>query len=518
MPIQTNIKKCAVTFILLFVSFGSFSQPFRYSSAIFNEVTIQKNIEYATAEWLANPISFLSQYNIHEGENLTEEKPLYMDLYMPQNDTLSKRPAIIFSHSGAFLLGSKENDDMVALCDSFTRKGYVTASISYRLGMGATVNRFFGIIIGLEISEKNAIRSVYRGIQDSRSAVRFLKKNAEIYGIDASKIYMVGSSAGAIQALHNIYLDKESEIPKEVNSEPALGNLDAVGIQGTNPNPAAVVSLWGALFDTEFIENKNIPLLLVHGEDDDIVPFKKGTPLKGIVQSNVLFQFSMPETYGSYCIDTALQNREFYPETYFVKGVKHEFYGVDTGEFPASGPNFYWDTINIKISDFLLKQFKPNASFSAEITGKSLSLTNSSTTNCFAEWDFGDGTKSYDWQPEHTYTLPGDYIIKLKVCNENAACDTVSANITASIPQIAELPEKNSLKLYPNPANSEITITGASYPFNVQIFDLTGKERISKILYQNKLDISSLSPGIYIIQINKGQDIFYQKFVKASPK
>jgi hypothetical protein len=79
-------------------------------------------------------------------------------------------------NGGAFLLGNKNHDDMMAFCTEFARKGYVTASINYRLGMNVA-------------SAMSATRAVYRGLQDGRSAVRFFRKNAAKYGIDANKVY-----------------------------------------------------------------------------------------------------------------------------------------------------------------------------------------------------------------------------------------------------------------------------------------------------------------------------------------
>ena len=72
------------------------------------------------------------------------------------------------------------------------------------------------------------------------------------------------------------------------------------------------------------------PVFLVHGTDDNIVPFKKGVPLAGIIppEYSSVAQLNLQETYGSFCIDTVLSNRNINHETYFVEGQKHEFYGV----------------------------------------------------------------------------------------------------------------------------------------------------------------------------------------------
>jgi len=191
----------------------------RYTQRLFNQTDTVKNIEFANAPWLNNIITDIPQlasYNIHKGEGTTQNKPLFMDVYKPSNDTCTKRPAIIFAHGGAFIHGSRHNQDIMALCDSFAKLGYVTASIDYRLGIGATITRNgSNEITNITIQSNNFDRAVYRGIQDSKAAIRFLKANAMTYGIDTNYVFMAGSSAGAIVALNNIYMDKTGEIPTD---------------------------------------------------------------------------------------------------------------------------------------------------------------------------------------------------------------------------------------------------------------------------------------------------------------
>ena len=56
-----------------------------------------------------------------------------MDVYTPDGDSYTERPLIIFAHGGSFWSGNKTNPMMVALCESFMKRGYVAASIQYRL-------------------------------------------------------------------------------------------------------------------------------------------------------------------------------------------------------------------------------------------------------------------------------------------------------------------------------------------------------------------------------------------------
>ena len=511
------MKKFTFLFLSLFLCSGSFSQNLRYINNSFNQVDTLEDVEYARADFLNNKIALLAEYNIHDGENKTENRPLYMDIFMPHADTVTKRPAIIFAHSGAFLIGSRKADDMIAFCDSFARRGYVTATIDYRMGMGATVSRFLGIPINIKIEYSNGYRAAYRAGQDARAAIRYLKHNAEEYGIDTSKVYFAGSSAGGILGLYNLYNDKPQEFTEAVFSEPSLGSLDTIGEQGYGGKANAVVSMWGAVQDTKYIENESTPVFLIHGTADPIVPFKKGIPLDSIIPENPVLSFTMPETYGSYCVDTALTNRNIYHETYFVDGGIHELYGVDTGEFYEDGPNQYWDTIQNKMSQFYFKLFKPEAVIGYYMNNLEFIFYDESAEPAYSFWDFGDGSSATGEIASHTYNQKGIYNVRLTTCNQNMACDTVSTNIAAGIIDNLAEAKFNEIKIYPNPVKNQINVLGIDDDFDAQIYDLTGRLYFTKMNIQNNtIDISGLQNGIYFIKISSSNHSVLRKFFKVN--
>jgi gliding motility-associated-like protein len=58
-----------------------------------------------------------------------------------------------------------------------------------------------------------------------------------------------------------------------------------------------------------------------------------------------------------------------------------------------------------------------------------LHLSNISKDAVDYVWDFGDGSTSSEWEPEHVYTLPGDYIVKLKVHNDFGCVDSIEKTL-----------------------------------------------------------------------------------------
>lgn len=473
--------------LMAFLCASSLSaQTYRFTNKIFQNISVTENVVYTNAPAL-NPGFFLNYNN----ESSTTNVDLKMDIHQAIGDTSSNRPAIIFIHGGAFLLGNKNHDDMMAFCDSFALLGYVTATIEYRLGMNI-------------LNNVSATRAVYRGLQDGRAAVRFLRANASNYGIDPKRIYMLGSSAGAFIALQDIYMNDDLEKPIEAGTyqfndpydfippfnqitAPDLGGFDIGKNLNQNGKPDAIIGLWGAIKHTDLItENDTTPVFLVHGTNDATVPFGIDHP----------FGFPIfPATYGSREINERLNNIDIAAkETYFVEGAGHEFYGVFNGNWSNGiGGNAYWDTIVNKSINFFYQQHKPQASFLSSKNNLEVSFTNTSNESKSWQWDFGDGQMSYEENPEHTYELAGTYKVKLYIENSIKSWDTTAFSITVTEPQTFETTFYINDGNYPIEAatiaiNNQLLITDANGNANINLEDGNYAYQISATNYYNKLD------------------------------
>lgn len=74
----------------------------------------------------------------------------------------------------------------------------------------------------------------------------------------------------------------------------------------------------------------------------------------------------------------------------------------------------------------------------------------------------------------------------------------------------------NTGSVYPNPAVNELFILNSGNFEEVKIFDSYGKSWIDKVLVigKNGIDISSLSPGFYLLQLKSKNGIEYHKIAK----
>ncbi|MFZ2899061.1 MAG: PKD domain-containing protein [Saprospiraceae bacterium] len=64
---------------------------------------------------------------------------------------------------------------------------------------------------------------------------------------------------------------------------------------------------------------------------------------------------------------------------------------------------------------------KPNAGFSADVNGLTVTFTNTTTGGVNYSWDFGDGGTSTAESPSHTYAAGGPYIVTMTATNPNGA-------------------------------------------------------------------------------------------------
>lgn len=135
------------------------------------------------------------------------DRDLHVDIYRPDDDVVC--PALIMIHGGGWNSGDKSLQ--VPMAQRIASRGYVTIPVEYRLIPEAKYPA---------------------GFHDIKTAVRWVRKNAEKYGIDPSKIAVSGCSAGAQLATlagvtngskqhegNGEWLDESSEVQAIINMD-----------------------------------------------------------------------------------------------------------------------------------------------------------------------------------------------------------------------------------------------------------------------------------------------------------
>jgi hypothetical protein len=121
--------------------------------------------------------------------------------------------------------------------------------------------------------------------------------------------------------------------------------------------------------------------------------------------------------------------------------------------------------------------------------------TGVSTPNSHQEY-FSEHPVCYQWWSNNTYN---GFIAKFTL--KHSGIDTT--------PNGVYTPQEESIAIFPNPAKNEIFIKNAKNE-NIRIFNILGKE-IPLIKDGDKIDVSALQSGIYVVKIGNGEIC---KFIK----
>lgn len=189
------------------------------------KVKVVRNLQYATGA---------------VNQPAAGKRGLSLDLYEPEDDAARKRPAMIAIHGGGFLFGDKS--EMTNLCREMAARGYVCASINYRLVPDDPPGK----------AEDQYTRTVMAAVADADHAAHWIEENAAKYHVDAGRLFIGGSSAGAVVSM-----------------------LYAYSPDIKAPRVRAVADFWGTMGSRiTWIKRGDAPLFIVHGTEDDTITVK----------------------------------------------------------------------------------------------------------------------------------------------------------------------------------------------------------------------------------------------------
>lgn len=234
----------------------------------------------------------------------------------PANDTLKKRPFVLFVHEGAFLYGTLDNE--IGKARYFAQKGYAVAAINYRLGFnGGSESNLCGS------TKQELVRTIYRAVQDTYAALFYFTSNAEKLGIDVSQIFLAGSSAGNI-TISSLAYAKEADFEiLDPGIVKLLGALDPHQTVKRFKLRALLTSLgYGLLKGSSFSATTAKPTIFFQRTGDNVLPYQNGalffcTPYPAISgaksTSDLLVTYNKPFELN---YETETGHVLSYPETY----------------------------------------------------------------------------------------------------------------------------------------------------------------------------------------------------------
>jgi predicted esterase len=161
-------------------------------------------------------------------------RPLYLDAFVPEGAAPARgRPAIVFSHGGAFHRGAKDKDEfdqdgarntpVHEYCELFAARGYACFSVGYRLTQERlpplekqimrnrqTMQRdridFVRGLMGLPpATQDELINGAEGAFTDVANAFNFVHANASRWSIDTSRMAIGGFSAGGYGSAYALF-------------------------------------------------------------------------------------------------------------------------------------------------------------------------------------------------------------------------------------------------------------------------------------------------------------------------
>ncbi|MBX7202818.1 MAG: T9SS type A sorting domain-containing protein [Bacteroidia bacterium] len=451
-----------------------------YTNTVY-EVREEKNILYGTAiNYAGNPVD------------------LYLDLYKPVDDQNLHRPVVVIAFGGAWVTGSRASTDVTPLIPWFVKRGYVVASIDYRLGMHtspaggsntATCSAMDGPSNCAYVADTSEfIRASFRAMQDMKGAIRFLKARSLTDSTCRENFYVAGVSAGGFTALAAAFMNDESEKPTSAGAlpdaptgaaslnychqthnppgadislkRPDLGSIEGtIALNGENSHVQGVANFFGGMI-WNFLENTqadDAPLLyLYHKTSDPIVPCGY-TPLLA------------PLSYD--CLDP-----------FAFLGCKHIW-------------NTPWAWGSCAIKNMIDAKGYPISYFNA--------LKSTGGPNCLEN----PPGHSYQDAPKRVEEISNFFSPRI-MATEQISCALVTGQTNHSKPLIC--------RISPNPAYNHLYIHAQPGIYSCTITDLSGRLLASYRQEEPVLDVSTLNDGLYLLHYSGAEGLSTLRFIKTS--
>lgn len=163
----------------------------------------------------------------------------------------------------------------------------------------------------------------------------------------------------------------------------------------------------------------------------------------------------------------------------------------------------------------------PKAGYTTEVNSLTITLTDTTFRTAKRDWRFaGAITDEINGARSITKTFPtsGTKQVSMIVTDSNGCVERASSSVVLFNVGLQESDPTQALAVYPNPASSELTIDfkGEEGPIDALIMDAQG-QLIKKVEWkeaERKLDIQTLTPGLYLLHLTQANNHYFIKFMK----
>src|SRR5579872_2154664 len=215
---------------------------------------------------VAIPDSVSVEANIPYGQY----KETVLDIMQPKAQSTAKRPGVIVIHGGGWTGGTKEGHSQET-CLRYVEKGFVCADVEYRLAKVAPAPA---------------------AVTDVLDAAHWFESNAKKYKVDTRRIVVTGDSAGGHLSLmvgmtpKSAKLGPTAKVAAVVNFYGITDVADQLGGPHLReyavtwvPEQSGRLELAHRVSPMTYVRKGLPPILTIHGDADDNVPYEHGVNL-----------------------------------------------------------------------------------------------------------------------------------------------------------------------------------------------------------------------------------------------
>jgi len=190
-------------------------------------------------------------------------RKVMLDLYLPKSPPGGRMPCIMVIHGGGWRSGDKNR--FARFASMFAEKGFVAPCIGYRLRPEVKIRQC---------------------VEDAKASVRWVRANADKYGIDAERIGAFGGSAGAHLAAMLGTSFKAAELEGAGGNEGVSSRVHAVVALAPPTDMTAFDRFMGKpeaarlISPVTYVDADSARFLLMHCKGDRLVPYKQSIILR----------------------------------------------------------------------------------------------------------------------------------------------------------------------------------------------------------------------------------------------
>jgi len=517
---MTFFTRCSFLLAAMSLLTGLQAQD-RYVSEIFTSVSVEDGVSYGRNYSVISALA---------GAPDPLLETLLMDVYQPEGDTAEARPLVLLFHTGNFIpqslnerpTGTRKDSVMVGLATRLAKRGFVAASVDYRLGWNPVdpdqANRVSGLI-----------NAVYRTTQDARTCVRFFKKDfvdeGNSYNIDTSRIIMIGVGSGGYTVSATVNIDEYNEIllPKFfISGVPMVIESINGNIFGTNvgiipegyplfdpgdtlnlPNWVTyedggeissefhfALNMGGALGDSSWIDENTPPWISFHNTTDPDAPYEIG--IVNVPGPDL----PVVEAHGAYINQPAMDrfgNNDVWADVEFIDPFSAAAEEANRKPVPVGNETLPGlENVN---GLYAVIGTGPNASSPWDWWGPNDPFADAEGVE---EPDVDRAKATLD--TVLNFTIPRMCLALEMDCNLEAfIADPTSTQEVISADEVG-------LRIFPNPASESIVldVDAQNRMQAIQLFDLSGRvlrtvRNVNQQRYQ--LDRGNLQNGVYFVKV-----------------